>query len=227
MIFSLLFFIAAFAVALVLTPLVIKFSQNGIGLDHADETRKTQTTPIPRLGGVSLMVPLTLALLVIFWRRPEQISHWLPLYLGLVLIFALGLWDDIRSLRARWKLLGQIAIAVLVYFLGLSIDRVTYPLGVWSVQLGAWSLFATVFWLIAVPNVVNLIDGFDGLAWAWSWRSRSVSSRCTRSSCPRPGLPSRWPARCSAFFALIFRRHASIWAIVVRISSAFLSRAFR
>jgi len=164
MIFSLLFFISAFLVALVITPFVIKFSRGGIGLDHANESRKSQTIPIPRLGGIGIMIPLTLAMGVILWVHPAQLGQWLSLYLGMALIFTLGLWDDIKSVRARWKLVGQIAIAVLVYFLGLSIDRVTYPMGMWSVQLGAWSFFATVFWLIAVPNIVNLIDGFDGLA---------------------------------------------------------------
>ena len=40
----------------------------------------------------------------------------------------------------------------------------TYPGGAWDVELGAWGLPLTIFWLIAVPNIVNLIDGFDGLA---------------------------------------------------------------
>ena len=87
-------------------------------------------------------------------------------------MYGLGLWDDLKPLGARKKLLGQIATATLVYFMGLSVDRVTYPGGGWSVQLGAMSYFATVFWLIAVPNIINLIDGFDGLAggWVFSWQ---------------------------------------------------------
>jgi UDP-GlcNAc:undecaprenyl-phosphate GlcNAc-1-phosphate transferase len=48
--------------------------------------------------------------------------------------------------------------------MGLRIDKVSYPGGDWSVDLGSWGFFVTVFWLIAVPNIVNLIDGFDGLA---------------------------------------------------------------
>ncbi len=66
-------------------------------------------------------------------------------------------------LGARKKLLGQLATACLVYSLGLNIKLFSYP-GVGSIDLGAWSLPITVLWLIAVPNIVNLIDGFDGLA---------------------------------------------------------------
>src|SRR4030095_6241474 len=80
------------------------------------------------------------------------------------MMYGLGLWDDLRPLGARKKLIGQIVTASVVYFMGLSIDRVTYPGARWSVELGQWSYFVTVFWLIAVPNLVNLIDGFDGLA---------------------------------------------------------------
>ena len=51
--------------------------------------------------------------------------------------------------------------------MGLSIDKVSYPGARWSVQLYESSYFVTVFWLIAVPNIINLIDGFDGLASGW------------------------------------------------------------
>ena len=83
MIFSLLFFISAFLVALVITPFVIKFSRGGIGLDHANESRKSQTIPIPRLGGIGIMIPLTLAMGVILWVHPAQLGQWLSLYLGM------------------------------------------------------------------------------------------------------------------------------------------------
>ncbi len=77
----------------------------------------------------------------------------------------LGLWDDFKALGARKKLIGQVLIAACVFWMGLRIDRVTYPGGAWSVNLGlSLSMALTVFWLIAVPNVINLIDGFDGLA---------------------------------------------------------------
>jgi UDP-GlcNAc:undecaprenyl-phosphate GlcNAc-1-phosphate transferase len=89
---------------------------------------------------------------------------WFPILLGSLLMYGLGLWDDLKPLGARKKLVGQIAIASLVYYMGLSIDRVSYPGGAWSVELGAWSIPVTIFWLIAVPNIVNLIDGCDGLA---------------------------------------------------------------
>jgi UDP-GlcNAc:undecaprenyl-phosphate GlcNAc-1-phosphate transferase len=110
-----------------------------------------------------LIMAMSLGLLVIFALRPTNATNWFPILLGSVLMYGLGLWDDLKPLGARKKLLGQFTTACLVYSLGLNIDRFSYP-GVGSIELGAWSLPVTVFWLIAVPNIVNLIDGFDGLA---------------------------------------------------------------
>lgn len=163
MIYTLLFFVLGFIVAVFCTPWVIRLSHRGIGLDYAHESRKKQEVPIPRLGGMPLIMAMSVGLLVIFALRPNNATNWFPILLGSVLMYGLGLWDDLHPLGARKKLLGQLATACLVYSLGLNIKLFSYP-GVGSIDLGAWSLPITVLWLIAVPNVVNLIDGFDGLA---------------------------------------------------------------
>ena len=163
MIYTLAFFAFGFAVAVVCTPWVIRLAQRGIGLDYAHESRKKQTVPIPRLGGMPLMLAMSLGLLVIFAVSPTNATNWFPILLGSVMMYGLGLWDDFKSLGAKKKLLGQLTTAIVVYSLGLNIEKFSYP-GVGSIDLGAWSLPVTVFWLIAVPNIVNLIDGFDGLA---------------------------------------------------------------
>ena len=164
MINSLFFFGFGFLISVLTTPWLIKLSARGIGLDRPDEARKQHAAPIPRLGGAPIMCAVSLGLIVILSLQPEHATKWFPVLLGSLLMYGLGLWDDLRPLGAKVKLVGQVLTALLVYWLGLSIDRVTYPGGAWSVELGAWSLPVTVFWLIAVPNIVNLIDGFDGLA---------------------------------------------------------------
>ena len=164
MILAVCFFVFGFLVAFITTPFVISLSRRGIGLDGPDETRKRQAAPVPRLGGAPIMLAVSLGLGLIFFVTPGESANWFPVLTGSLLMYGLGLWDDLKPLGARKKLLGQILTATLVYFMGLSVDRVTYPGGGWSVQLGAMSYFATVFWLIAVPNIINLIDGFDGLA---------------------------------------------------------------
>lgn len=164
MISALLFLAFGFCIALLCTPWVIRLSQKGIGLDHANETRKKQAAPIPRLGGLPLMLAMSLAVILILTQDPADSSNWFPVLLGSVLMYGLGLWDDLKPLGARLKLVGQIVTAVIVYYMGLSIEKFSYPGTVGAIELGAWSLPVTVLWLIAVPNIVNLIDGFDGLA---------------------------------------------------------------
>lgn len=167
MILAVVFFIFAFIVSLVATPWVIAFSRNrSVGIDDPNETRKRHTEPISRLGGVPIVLALTLGLVgILIWKEKSAPLNWKPVLLGSLLMFGLGFWDDLKSLGAKKKLAGQILIASLVYHLGLNIDRVTYPGGGWKVELShGESYLITVFWLIAIPNIVNLIDGFDGLA---------------------------------------------------------------
>ncbi|MCA1660142.1 MAG: undecaprenyl/decaprenyl-phosphate alpha-N-acetylglucosaminyl 1-phosphate transferase, partial [Verrucomicrobiaceae bacterium] len=164
MILAVCFFLFGFLVAFVTTPIVIRLSQRGIGLDDPNETRKRHDVPIPRIGGAPIMLAVSLGLGLIFFAQPAEAMNWFPVLTGSLLMYGLGLWDDLRPLGARKKLAGQLLTATLVYFMGLNVERVTYPGGGWSVELGAMSYFVTVFWLIAVPNIINLIDGFDGLA---------------------------------------------------------------
>ncbi len=146
------------------TPYVIAVSARGLGLDRPDENRKQHQGDIPRLGGAPLMLGVSVALVIIFFLSPGTLGEWLPVMVGSVMMYSLGLWDDLQPLGARKKLLGQLIAAGTVYALGLRIDLVSYPGGLWPVELGHWSIPVTIFWLIAVPNIVNLIDGFDGLA---------------------------------------------------------------
>ncbi len=164
MIFSIGFFLLGFLISFLATPWVIRLSRNGLGLDHADQSRKTHAVPIPRLGGAPIMLAISVGQILILSFQPQHATTWFPVLLGSVMMYGLGLWDDLKPLGARKKLAGQILTAGIVYAMGLSIDRVSYPGGAWSVELGAWSAPVTIFWLIAVPNIVNLIDGFDGLA---------------------------------------------------------------
>ncbi len=166
MIRSALLCLLGFLISFLSTPWVIRLcKRQGLGMDLPDESRKRHREATPRLGGLPILIALVAGLSIIFLMRPVRRFEWAPILLGSLLMFSLGLGDDLRRLPARWKFLGQIAIAGLVRWMGLSIDRVSYANGSWAVELGAfWSCAVTIFWLISVPNIINLIDGFDGLA---------------------------------------------------------------
>jgi len=159
----LFYLIFGFLVSVITTPWVIRMAHAGVGLDSPDEGRKRQTTPIPRIGGIPLMLTVALGVAIILKMQPPRAFEWFPILVGAVLMYALGMWDDIQALGAKKKLVGQVAIAFLVTGLGLTIDKFSFP-GYGTVELGAWSRPVTILWLITIPNIVNLIDGFDGLA---------------------------------------------------------------
>ena len=159
-----LFFLSfGFLISVILTPWMIRLAHVGVGLDAPDEGRKRQASPIPRIGGIPLMFAVVLGVIVILWMQPARSFEWFPILVGTSLMFGLGLWDDIRPLGAKKKLVGQIAVASVVTSLGLNIEKFSLP-GYGTIELGGWSGVVTVMWLIAIPNIVNLIDGFDGLA---------------------------------------------------------------
>lgn len=136
-----------------------------LGIDRPDQGRKRHETPTPRLGGLPIYITLMAGFLVMALLKPQFLSKWWPLILTNTLIFAIGFLDDIKPLGAKVKLLGQIGVACILYALGVSIEDLTNPFrGGAHFDLGAWSFPVTILWLIAIPNIINLIDGMDGLA---------------------------------------------------------------
>ena len=78
-------------------------------------------------------------------------------------MFLLGLVDDVYNLNAKFKLFIQIAIATLVYLLGVKIDVIFNPFGD-VFELGLLSYPITILWIVGISNAINFIDGVDGLA---------------------------------------------------------------
>jgi UDP-GlcNAc:undecaprenyl-phosphate GlcNAc-1-phosphate transferase len=120
-----------------------------------------------RLGGVALaaaFVSVVLLFTVLNGGQHEAaLQQWAIVATSLAM-FGLGLWDDLFVLGARRKLIGQLAIATAAYWLGIEINKFQIPFTSHIVDLGFWSWPVTVFWLVALTNLINLIDGVDGLA---------------------------------------------------------------
>ncbi len=135
-----------------------------VGMDTPDGRRKLHDRPISRLGGLPIYLVLMLGIGIAGALRLVSFQGWMPLILCNTLMFLLGFADDLKPLGARVKLVGQIGAALILYAFGLSIDMLSNPFGDGSLAIGWWSLPLTLLWLVAIPNVINLIDGMDGLA---------------------------------------------------------------
>jgi UDP-GlcNAc:undecaprenyl-phosphate GlcNAc-1-phosphate transferase len=153
----------AFLLSTICTWLLVRYRQ-AWGLDTPDQNRKLHATPVSRVGGLGIFITLCAGFLVMELRFPDFLGRWAPVVISNCIIFAIGFADDLRPLGARLKLVGQLGTATILYALGVSIDELSSPFGEGHFVLGWWSLPLTLLWFIAVPNIVNLIDGMDGLA---------------------------------------------------------------
>lgn len=120
------------------------------------------TEPKPYLGGLAIFAAFAVAVLAGGGLKEPKVAG---ILLGGAMIVLLGVVDDRFRLSPKVKLAGQIvAAAVLVYGFGVHIERIYSPLGNRYVDFGLFSGPLTIFWIVAFTNVVNLIDGLDGLA---------------------------------------------------------------
>jgi len=151
-------FMLAMFVSYVLTPYIKKLAFK-IGAVDRPDNRKVHKKIMPRLGGLAIYIAFMIgcvASMEITWDI-------FGILLGGTLIVALGVADDVYQLPAKVKLLGQIVAACVLVIFDIRIEWVNNPLGGYF-YLDMLSIPFTIFWVISFTNVVNLIDGLDGLA---------------------------------------------------------------
>ena len=152
-------------VVMVLVPLVISRCAPLVAHLRDKQLHQTHQVPVPRLGGIALAAAFVVVLVGTFWVQKFQPGgSRLVLGLSSLAMFGLGLWDDLIPLGAKKKLVVQVLIAAAAFYFGLRIDEFKNPLTGVIYSLGPWACVATVFWLVAMTNLINLIDGIDGLA---------------------------------------------------------------
>jgi UDP-GlcNAc:undecaprenyl-phosphate/decaprenyl-phosphate GlcNAc-1-phosphate transferase len=162
-------FIMALATAAVLTPLIRNFSFK-LKLYDAPNDRKLHDRAIPRTGGIAIAIAFFIPTLGIALTEAnigklvyENSDAMLAIFVGGILIMLVGLADDLKGMRARWKFLLQAAVASLAFWMGFRIEAVSLPFG-GMLEMGFFSYVITVVWIVGIINAVNLIDGLDGLA---------------------------------------------------------------
>ena len=168
-------FAVSLGVTIVLTPLARRLA---IALDAIDypSARRVNMQPIPRMGGVAIFGGMVAALALALvgahfwgWTTPLQGGlgnkvNWIGVAVGILIMFGVGIVDDIYNLRPKTKLLGQIVAACVVAFSGLLFSSIHNFISDGYFEFGWLSYPLTVFYLVAFANIINLIDGLDGLA---------------------------------------------------------------
>ena len=149
--------------ALVLTAAVtLILARVAHRLDLVDHPggRKDHGGVIPLVGGLAIFAGF--ALVLPGMPVPADFAHVLVAMLLMVII---GVIDDVREIKARLKLLGQIAAAtVLVLGSGAELHSLGDLIGQGDVRLGGLAIPITIFCVVGIINALNMIDGLDGLA---------------------------------------------------------------
>jgi UDP-GlcNAc:undecaprenyl-phosphate GlcNAc-1-phosphate transferase len=151
-------FAVAFLLAVLLTPVVSQAAWLAGVVDASRDERRLHDRPTPLLGGLAILGAIVIPSVALGHNH----GFW-GIVAGATLMSALGALDDIRPLHPGAKMLGIILIAAIPASLGVTIDHVTLPL-VGAFNLGFWQYPLTIAWIVAIANIVNFIDGLDGLA---------------------------------------------------------------
>lgn len=151
----------AFLITFFAIPVIIQITKSKKLFDEPDE-RKVHKTVIPTLGGVGIFAGFIIATLM---GVPSNITSELQYFAAAsIVIFFLGLKDDILILSASKKFIGQLlAAGIIIKFGGIQLNNMHGFLGIYEIPRIA-SIVLTIFTIIVITNSFNLIDGVDGLA---------------------------------------------------------------
>lgn len=149
--------LTTFLTSLILTHLMIKISKNMNIMDIPNE-RNVHKKPTPLLGGIAIFLSFLFGFILFGNQNPLMIS----ILIASFLILLLGIFDDIKPIKARYKFVIHILVALIVVFYGgLKLTHVD----IFSLSLNfKWmSPYITILIIVGIINAVNLIDGLDGL----------------------------------------------------------------
>ncbi|MGO2722758.1 MAG: glycosyltransferase family 4 protein [Lactobacillus sp.] len=135
-----------------------------LGAVDNPNARRMNTKPMPTIGGLGIFVTFNMGCFILF-REQFPTHESFAVLLASSIIVLTGIIDDILELKPRQKMLGIFLAAMIIYFLaGIRMSQINIPMTHSVLQLGIWSFPITIFWILALTNAINLIDGLDGLA---------------------------------------------------------------
>ncbi|MFY9484375.1 MAG: MraY family glycosyltransferase [Patescibacteria group bacterium] len=167
-------FLSALGATLIITPFVRRFA-NSVGLMDKPGPRRVHTKPTARGGGLAIFFGFWLVLGTTLLIAPDQLrfierqvfgidQNLIGVFLGGAILLGVGLWDDYRPLQPGVKLVWHFVAAVMPVLFGIRIWWFSHPFGGPNIVLGNWTYLLVPLWLVLMINVMNWLDGIDGLA---------------------------------------------------------------
>ena len=151
--------VVTFLTSFLLVPVSKKLAIHVNAMDMPNE-RKIHKVPIPRLGGLAVFGSFLLGYIL----YGEVTTQMLSILIGSFLIVLVGIFDDIKPIRALYKFIVQVIAALIVVIYGrVYFTEITF-LGL-RIELNLFmSYFLSTFFILAISNAINFIDGMDGLS---------------------------------------------------------------
>ncbi len=151
----------SFLITFLAIPSIIKVAEIKHLYDIPDE-RKLHPTSVPTLGGLAIFAGLIFS--ITFWSTQKEIVELQYIISSIIVLFFIGMKDDLFNLVHYKKLLGQLLAAfILVHWAGI---RITSFFGIFGIhELDIISSYTfSIFTMVVITNSFNLIDGIDCLA---------------------------------------------------------------
>ena len=151
--------LTTFVFTALIMPLTIKIAQHIGAIDVPTDNRRVHKEPIPKLGGLGIYTGFLFGYML-FGVQSIQMNS---ILIGSFIIILYGIIDDIKTIPAKYELIGQLIAASTIVFYGQILLTEISLFGV-TLDFGLFAYPITIFFILGCTNVIRLIDGLDGLS---------------------------------------------------------------
>ncbi len=151
--------ITTFVFTALIMPLTNVIAHHIGAIDVPKDNRRVHNKPIPKLGGLGIFIGFLFGYML-FGIQSIQMNS---ILIGSFIIILYGIIDDIKTLPAKYELLGQVLAASTIVFYGQILLTNITAFGC-EIEFGIFAYPITLFFILGCTNVIRLIDGVDGLS---------------------------------------------------------------
>lgn len=151
--------LTTFVFTALIMPLTNKIAHHIGAIDVPKDERRVHSKPIPKLGGLGIFIGFLFGYML-FGIQSIQMNS---ILIGSFIIIIYGIIDDIKTLPAKYELLGQFLAACTIVFYGQILLSNITAFG-YEIEFGIFAYPITIFFILGCTNVIRLIDGVDGLS---------------------------------------------------------------
>jgi UDP-GlcNAc:undecaprenyl-phosphate GlcNAc-1-phosphate transferase len=153
-------FIVSLALSSLLIPILRKIAFRFSVLDRPNQMHKTHQENTPYLGGLAIVIPISLLVFfgpLIFIENSDYSLRVALFLLPALILASVGLYDDVKNLSASSRFLVQSLMAVSAT---LYLSKLGYSVSVFSNEIA--NVLLSIFWLVGITNAFNFFDNLDG-----------------------------------------------------------------